>query len=1228
MLIETHKKNEMGELKVTLELSIVGMTCQSCVKSIKTSLSARDGIRSMEISVENAKGVFVFDENKLTKEELVDDIEMCGFDVEILNHVAKPPETLTNGVVSNDPKSVTLSVKGMTCNSCVKLIANICKEYASITSAVANLSQESVAVTYFPADITKEEIMNVIADLGFDVTSSDETLLNKYSTSYINIKGVHEEKTLESIKSSLDKNVGILSVQVKNSEQIVVVIKHYISEVSVDDLLTHISDMGFDCSIRAINVEDRRSSESKSGRGSSVSLRSLPSPVKVNSNAEGFTNPLIRDVRNGKSPYKKLFVSIDGMTCASCVSTIERNLNDVPGVLRCVVALLAQKGEINYDDNIVTAQQIVDHINDMGFESTILEDDADGFKNLELQINGMTCTSCVNTIESALLQMKGVVTASIALTTSLGKFSFNPDQIGVRDIIKSIEDLGFSATIPKNDSSKVEALSHSKTIERWRKSFLISLVFSLPVFALVVTYSILGEQKGPYVARGLSLQNLLLFLLCTPIQTFGGKNFYISAYKSLSHKTANMDVLIVMATTVAYIYSFIVLLLALIQKPVMSPMTFFETPPMLIVFISLGRWLEHVAKGRTSEALSKLLELQPSEAVLVVLDKEDKTIISQTPIDIDLVQRGDVLNVLPGKKIPVDGRVIDGASMADESLITGEAMPVKKKIGDLVIGGSINQNGNLLIEASHVGADTTLAQIIKMVEEAQTSKAPIQQLADRISGVFVPVVITLSLLTLIIWLAIGFADFSLIMHNYDSKIYTNTEITVQFAFRCAISVLCIACPCALGLATPTAVMVGTGLGAQNGILIKGGGPLEITHKIKSVIFDKTGTLTHGKPVVTKTHIYVPESVCTLQKFLAIIGTAESGSEHPIGRAITEHATQQLASSTLGTLLDFEAVPGFGLKCSVKDIEQLASFIPLTKKKESENCFMDINQHVGSDSLTSEDGTYRVLVGNREWMTQNGLVVNSITDMLMTGHEEKGQTAVLVSVNGILLGMVSVADTIKDEAPFAIDVLKGMGINVVILTGDNRKTALAIAEQVGVDENNVIAEVLPSHKVASVKALQMNNIKVAMVGDGINDSPALAQADVGIAIGTGTDVAVEAADIVLIKNNLFDVVAAMDLSRTTLRRIRINFVFAFLYNILGVPIAAGVFFPVGVVLQPWMASVAMAMSSVSVVMSSLLLKQWTKTEYDVRKPRDSSGQQELISPTGSHISFFSAPSINA
>lgn len=662
-----------------------------------------------------------------------------------------------------------------------------------------------------------------------------------------------------------------------------------------------------------------------------------------------------------------------------------------------------------------------------------------------------------------------------------------------------------------------------------------------------------------------------------------------------------MDVLIVMTTLIAYAYSFIIVVVAIIQASQSSPKTFFETPPMLFVFISLGRWLEHIAKGKTSEALAKLIQLQPTEAMLVKFSEDRTSIISEELINVNVVQRGDYLRVKPGTKIPVDGKVIEGTSMADESLITGESMPVTKKPGAAVIGGAINLNGSLLMQATHVGADSALSQIVRLVEEAQTSKAPIQQIADKIAGYFVPGVVCISLVTFTVWMIIGFTHIEVVKdimsasHSYMS----DSEMAVRFAFQTAITVLAIACPCALGLATPTAVMVGTGVGAQNGILIKGGEPLETAHKIRTVVFDKTGTITHGEPRVLKVERFdqdVPDAP-SLRHLLAVVGTAESASEHPLGLAVVKYAKEILKVDALGNVSDFKTVAGCGIQCTVTGVENLL--------RNSINSYGDLN--VDSISLRLSPAEHAVLssassslkaavlLGNREWMRRNCIDVDERVDAAMSEHENCGHTAILVAVNGRLSCMLAIADTVKAEAALAIHTLNRMDIDVILLTGDNRKTARAIAKQCGI--RNVFAEVLPSHKVGKIRQLQGAGHKVAMVGDGVNDSPALAQADIGIAIGTGTDVAVEAADVVLIRNDLLDVVAAIDLSHCVIRRIRINFFFACLYNFIGIPLAAGCFIAVGAVLEPWMGSAAMAASSVSVVLSSLLLRLYKKPSSD-------------------------------
>ena len=677
----------------------------------------------------------------------------------------------------------------------------------------------------------------------------------------------------------------------------------------------------------------------------------------------------------------------------------------------------------------------------------------------------------------------------------------------------------------------------------------------------------------------------------------------MAAWAAVRHRTTNMDVLVVLATSVSYLYSLAVVVAAMARTEDTSPMTFFDTPPMLLVFISLGRWLEHLAKARTSDALTRLLSLQPTEAVL--LDRgAGGEVTGERLVAVALLQRGDWLKVLPGAKVPVDGKVVSGQSSCDESLITGESMPVKKERGGLVIGGSINQHGALVMEATHVGGDTALQQIVKLVEEAQTSKAPIQQLADRVAGYFVPLVVTCSLLTLASWAAVGAVTggAALPVSEHERESYTSAELTWQFAFRMALTVLAIACPCSLGLATPTAVMVGTGVGATNGILIKGGEPLETAHKVDTVVFDKTGTITHGVPSVARLALvqeWLPDPAQQLVTLLAVLGQAEASSEHPLAGAVTKFVARVLGTEVTGAAHQFQAVPGCGLSAQVAragvervvasvvrpgggadtagevasylswrqseapglgqelslggaslDISLLArevSFLERLARSEGSLISIDSDETARGPRPGHSELHYSVLIGNREWMRRNGLGLDPEVERRMAREEELGRTAVVAAVDGVVAAVLSIADTVKAEAALTVHTLKTAGLDVVLLTGDNKRTARAIAAQAGI--SRVYAEVLPSHKVQKIRKLKAEGHCVAMVGDGVNDSPALAEADVGIAIGSGTDVAVAAADVVLIRNDLLDVVGCLHLSKITVHRIWLNFMFACVYNLV-------------------------------------------------------------------------------
>ncbi|XP_069319209.1 copper-transporting ATPase 1 isoform X1 [Eulemur rufifrons] len=1258
---EDHSMAQAGE--VMLKMKVEGMTCHSCTSTIEGKIGKLQGVQRIKVSLDNQEATIVYQPHLITVEEIKKQIEAVGFPA----FIKKQPKCLKLGAIdverlknttvkssegsqqrslsySND-STATFIIDGMHCKSCVSNIESALSTLQYVSSIVVSLENRSAIVKYNASSVTPEALRKAIEAVSpgqyrVSIASEVKSILNSPSSSclqkipldivsqpltqetVINIDGMTCSSCVQSIEGVISKKAGVKSIRVS--------LANSSGTVEYDPLLTSpetlreaIEDMGFNSTLSDTSPNEplvviaQPSSE-------------MPLLTSINEWYPKMMAP-VHDHQETKTS-SKCYIQVTGMTCASCVANIERNLRREEGIHSVLVALMAGKAEVRYNPTVLQPPIIAEFIRELGFGASVIENADEGDGVLELVVRGMTCASCVHKIESTLTKLRGISYCSVALATNKAHIKYDPEIIGPRDIIHTIESLGFEASLVKKDRS-ASHLDHKREIIQWRRSFLVSLFFCIPVMGLMIYMMIMDHHLATFhhnrtmseeeminihssmflerqILPGLSIMNFLSFLLCVPVQFFGGWYFYIQAYKALKHKTANMDVLIVLATTIAFAYSLVILLVAMYERAKVNPITFFDTPPMLFVFIALGRWLEHIAKGKTSEALAKLISLQATEATIVNLDS-DNILLSEEQVDVELVQRGDIIKVVPGGKFPVDGRVIEGHSMVDESLITGEAMPVAKKPGSTVIAGSINQNGSLLIRATHVGADTTLSQIVKLVEEAQTSKAPIQQFADKLSGYFVPFIVFVSIATLLVWIIIGFLNFEIVETYFPgyTRSISRTETIIRFAFQASITVLCIACPCSLGLATPTAVMVGTGVGAQNGILIKGGEPLEMAHKVNVVVFDKTGTITHGTPVVNQVKILVESNRISRNKILAIVGTAESNSEHPLGAAVTKYCKQELDTETLGTCLDFQVVPGCGISCKVTNIEGLlhknnwkieenniknASLLQIDASNEQSSTLssMNIDAHLSNVPNAQQ---YKVLIGNREWMIRNGLAINNDVDDSMIEHERKGRTAVLVAVDDELCGLIAIADTVKPEAELAVHILKSMGLEVVLMTGDNSKTARSIASQVGITK--VFAEVLPSHKVAKVKQLQEEGKRVAMVGDGINDSPALAMANVGIAIGTGTDVAIEAADVVLIRNDLLDVVASIDLSRKTVKRIRLNFVFALIYNLVGIPIAAGVFMPIGLVLQPWMGSAAMAASSVSVVLSSLFLKLYRKPTYE-------------------------------
>ncbi|KFP45771.1 Copper-transporting ATPase 2, partial [Chlamydotis macqueenii] len=1243
--------------EAVVKLRVGGMTCQSCVSNIERKIRKLHGVVKIKVSLGNQEAIIAYYPYIIQPDDLKSHISNLGYDCTIKSkstplklgvldlgrlqnaNLKETPASLKSDGVDplvdemSSTTTVVVQIEGMHCKSCVRNIEGNISDLPGIQSIKVSLEHKRAVVQYSPNLITLSTLQQAIESLppgNFKVCFFNGSEINKGAspspallcdlfreslqdttcTAVIRIDGMTCKSCVQSIEGTISQRQGVQRIAVSLADGTGTI--HYDPAVTNgEELRAAIEDMGFDASVLTGNwfcfcgVQPDASNAAVQPRA--------PEPPHQGCASDALPGSPHLDGSNQPSGVtaEKCFLQITGMTCASCVSTIERNLQKEDGIVSVLVALMAGKAEIKYKPEFIQPLEIAQLIQNLGFEATIIEDHADTEGNVELLITGMTCASCVHNIESKLMRTNGIFYASVALATCKAHIQFDPEITGPRDIIKIIEEIGFHASVARRVPN-AHNLDHKKEIQQWRKSFLCSLLFGIPVLILMI-YMLIpdGEHHGSMVLEqnlipGLSILNLLFFVLCTFVQFLGGWYFYVQAYKSLRHKTANMDVLIVLATTIAYVYSCVILMVAIIEKAEKSPVTFFDTPPMLFVFIALGRWLEHIAKSKTSEALAKLISLQATEATVVTLGP-DHSVVREEQVAVELVQRGDIVKVVPGGKFPVDGKVIEGSSMADESLITGEAMPVTKKPGSTVIAGSINAHGSVLVNATHVGNDTTLAQIVKLVEEAQMSKAPIQQLADKFSGYFVPFIIIISTVTLIVWITIGFINFDVIQKYFpnQNKHVSKTELILRFAFQTSITVLSIACPCSLGLATPTAVMVGTGVAAQNGILIKGGKPLEMAHKIKTVMFDKTGTITCGVPKVMRVLLLGDTAVLSLKKVLAVVGTAEASSEHPLGVAVTKYCKEELGSQSLGYCTEFQAVPGCGISCKVGGVEAVLGTAEEDLNKLDANGSRDSSAPMGDNTLItlsdshgpSASHTYSVLIGNREWMRRNGLhIANDVNDA-MTDHEMKGQTAILVAIDGVLCGMIAIADTVKQEAALAVHTLKNMGIDVVLITGDNRKTAKAIATQVGIKK--VFAEVLPSHKVAKIQELQSGKRKVAMVGDGVNDSPALARADVGIAIGTGTDVAIEAADVVLIRNDLLDVVASIHLSKRTVRRIRINLILALIYNLLGIPIAAGVFMPVGLVLQPWMGSAAMAASSVSVVLSSLHYKKPDTESYEAQ-----------------------------
>jgi P-type Cu+ transporter len=810
-------------------------------------------------------------------------------------------------------------------------------------------------------------------------------------------------------------------------------------------------------------------------------------------------------------------VKINGMTCAACAQKIEKATSKLNGVEVSNVNFATEKLNITFDESMVSLQDIHSLIKKIGYDVQVESED----KQVTIPISGMTCAACANKIEHAIKQLEGVKLVNVNFASEKVSIKYDPNLIRMSQIKSIIIKLGYtpheSVGLNQVDEDQVRKEREIKIM--WIK-FTISMIFSIPLLYLSMApmITILPLPLPMVLNPMMNPVNYTIaqILLAIPV-VIAGYRFYVVGFRAIWQKSPNMDSLIAMGTSAAIVYSIGISYQIFTGDYSNVQNMYYETAAVIVALLLLGKALESVTKGKTSEAIKKLIGLAPKTALVYHDGKE-------VVISVDEVEVGDVIIVKPGEKIPVDGEVTYGYTSIDESMLTGESMPVEKRVGSPVFAASINTNGMIHFKATKVGSDTALAQIIKLVEDAQGSKAPIAQLADIVSGYFVPVAFAIAVIAAIGWAISG--------------------QSITFALTIFISVLVIACPCALGLATPTAIMVGTGKGAENGVLIKSGAALEMAYKVNTIVFDKTGTITEGKPVVTD---IVELSHYSSEYLLQIAASAEKGSEHPLGDAIVKAAHEK--NIEFLTLESFEAIPGHGIKVLI-DAKVL-------------------------------------LLGNRKLMLTNQInLLNS--EALSDQLADEGKTPMFLAIDGQLSGIIAVADVVKKSSAKAIKKLHDLGIEVAMITGDNRKTANAIAKQVGID--TVLAEVLPQDKSNEVKKLQEKGRVVAMVGDGINDAPALAQSDIGIAIGSGTDVAMESADIVLMRSDLMDVPTALKLSKNTIRNIKENLFWAFAYNVMGIPIAAGVLYIFnGPTLNPIFAAAAMAFSSVSVLSNALRLK---------------------------------------
>ncbi|KAF2720469.1 heavy metal translocatin [Polychaeton citri CBS 116435] len=1112
----------------TTTLKVEGMTCGACTSAVESGLSGIDGVGTVSVSLVMGRAVVTHDADRIGAQAIRDVIEDRGFDAEVLS--------------SDLPESLLFDVE------------------------VADHAQETDAQI-----------------LGSDISATT-----------IHVGGMTCGACTSAVEGAFEDVPGVRSFSISLLSERAVV-EHDAGIISPEQMAEIIEDTGFDAEV----IETKQAEPMQ------------PQPSRIRGASQGKT-------------VVTTTVAVEGMTCGACTSAVEGGFKDVPGMVQFNISLLAERAVIMHEPGKLTAAQIVEIIEDRGFDATVVSSREEGIQastsasTIQLKIYGLASPESAAELQTALTGVSGITSANINYSTKRATVSHMASTIGLRAIVEEIEKTGLNALVADADdnNAQLESLAKTKEIQEWYRAFKVSLTFAIPVFFISMFLPMfvkpldIGSIKVP-VIPGLWLGDVLCLVLTVPIQFGIGKRFYVSAFKSLRHASPTMDVLVILGTSAAFFFSCAAMIVSILTPPHSRPATTFDTSTMLITFITLGRFLENRAKGQTSKALSRLMSLAPSSATIYAdpiaaakmaegwasdagqadeksgeKDQPQGSAIEERTVPTELLEVGDVVILKPGDKIPADGLVTRGESYVDESMVTGEAMPILKKQGTTLMAGTVNGAGRLDFKVTRAGRDTQLSQIVRLVQEAQTSRAPIQRMADVVAGYFVPVIITLGLATFVGWMVLS----HVLPHPPQIFLNDSSGGRLMVCVKLCIAVIVFACPCALGLATPTAVMVGTGVGAEQGILVKGGAALETATKITHIVLDKTGTLTMGKMSVSSAELKGSWNASSEQRLLwwSIVGLAEMNSEHPVAKAIVLGAKERVGlgpEATLsGSVGEFQATVGKGISASVESTTS-----PTRKRYQVAigNASYLRNEHVHVPASPEEE--YDELDSPRRRSLSQPSSSKAATNA--------GITTIHVAIDGLYAGYLALSDTLKPSAHAAIAALAQMNITASLVTGDQAATAQHVAALVNIPAANVHAGVLPSGKQAIIEDLQAQGHVVAMVGDGINDSPALATADIGISLASGTDVAVEAADIVLMKpNQLMDIPASLHLSRTIFRRIKYNLLLSCVYNFVGLPIAMGFLLPWGITLPPMAAGAAMACSSVTVVVSSLLLKTWHRPAW--------------------------------